>query len=193
MELNDAIIVWVKQTLFYLVYKNNKRYEVKILETRRLIIRKITIDDADFIFKLVNEPSFVLNIGDKGLKTMDDVMQFIREGYWTNQEKSGYGQFIVELKSGGDPIGICGLLYRKSLDVTDIGFALLPEYWGQELGFEAAKAVLDYGHSTLGIETIVGLTTHHNHASINLLKKLGMQFEREVKMSDDDPGTVLYS
>ncbi|MGD8209769.1 MAG: GNAT family N-acetyltransferase [Desulfobacterales bacterium] len=164
-----------------------------IVETKRLILRNITIDDAEFILRLVNEPSFVSNIGDKGLKNLDDAEQFILKGYWTNQKRSGYGMFLVELKNKGDSIGGCGLLYRKFLDVTDIGFAFLPEYWNRGFAYEAAEAVLKYGHTTLGIKKIVGLTSADNLGSIKLLKKLGMDFEKTVKMSDDDAETVLYS
>ena len=164
-----------------------------IVETKRLILREITVEDAEFVLRLVNEPSFVSNIGDKGLKNLHDAERFILEGYWTNQERSGYGMFLVELKCGRDPIGGCGLLYRKVLDVTDIGFAFLPKYWNRGFAYEAAEAILKYGHSTLEVNKIVGLTSKDNHRSINLLKKLGMDFEKSVKMSDDDSGTVLYS
>ena len=67
-----------------------------ILETKRLILRKITIEDAEFVLRLVNEPSFVSNIGDKGLKNLGDAERFILEEYWTNQERSGYGMFLVQ-------------------------------------------------------------------------------------------------
>jgi len=164
-----------------------------IVETKRLRLRKITIEDAAFVLKLVNEPSFVSNIGDKGLRDLNDAKRFIKEDYWTNQERSGYGMFIVELKDGDVPIGSCGLLYRKALDVTDIGFAFLPEYWNRGFAYEAANEILKYGYSTLRIKKIVGLTTEDNLGSIKLLNKLGMDFEKVVKMSDDDPGTVLYS
>jgi ribosomal-protein-alanine N-acetyltransferase len=164
-----------------------------IVETKRLLLREFNLEDAAFILRLVNEPSFVENIGDKGLKNLRDAERFILEGYWTNQECSGYGMFLVELKGKGDSIGGCGLLYRKVLDVTDIGFAFLPEYWNRGFAYEAAKAILKYGHSTLGVKKIVGLTSEDNLGSISLLKKLGMEFDKSVKMSDDDPGTVLYS
>jgi len=164
-----------------------------IVETKRLILREINVEDAEFVLRLVNEPSFVSNIGDKGLKNIDDAERFILEGYWTNQERSGYGMFLVELEGGGDPIGSCGLLYRKVLDVTDIGFAFLPEFWNRGFAYEAAEAIMKYGHSTLGVKKIVGLTSEDNLGSINLLKKLGMDFKKTVKMSDDDSGTVFYS
>ncbi len=164
-----------------------------IVETPRLRLCELTVEDAEFVFRLVNEPSFLSNIGDKRVRNLDDAKQFILEGPWTRQERHGYGQFLVELKERGVPIGICGLLYRKSLDVSDVGFALLPEYWKRGYAYEAADAVLKYGHSTLGIDGIVGLTSEENLASISVLQKLGMNFERIVKMSADDPGTVLYS
>ena len=127
------------------------------IQTKRLMLRKINVDDAAFVLRLVNEPSFVSNIGDKGLKNLHDAERFILEGYWTNQERSGYGMFLVMLKGRGDPIGSCGLLYRKVLDVTDIGFAFLPEFWNRGFAYEAAEAIIKYGYSALGVKNIVGL------------------------------------
>ena len=164
-----------------------------IVESPRLRLRELDEGDAEFVFRLVNEPSFLANIGDKGVRNLDDARRFIREGPWTCQDKSGYGQFLTELKKDGAPIGVCGSLYRDSLDVTDVGIALLPEYWKRGYAFEAATAVIEYGRSTLGLDTVVGLTSAENTASIRLLEKMGMEFKRMVKMSDDDPGTALYS
>lgn len=162
-------------------------------ETPRLRIRELTVDDGEFVYKLVNEPSFLANIGDKGVRSLEDARRFILEGPWASHRDRGYGQFLVELKASGDAIGVCGLLLRESLGVSDVGFALLPQYWKRGYAFEAATAVMEYGYSSLGIDTIVGLTSEENTASIKVLKKLGMSFDRIVKMSDDDPGTVLYS
>ena len=164
-----------------------------IVETPRLELRELTIDDAEFILGLVNEPSFLANIGDKGVRTLDDARKFILDGPWKRNQRRGYGQFLVELKPDGIPIGVCGLLYREKLNVTDVGCAFLPEYWRQGIASEAVAAVMQYGRTTLGIEKIVGLTSKDNLASIGLLEKFGMKFERIVKMSDDDPGTALYS
>ena len=164
-----------------------------IVETKRLLLREINVKDAEFILRLVNEPTFVSNIGDNGLKNLSDARQFIMEGYWTNQEHSGYGMFLVELKTQRVPIGGCGLLYRSALDVTDIRFNFLPEYWGRGFAYEAAEAIMQYGRSTLGLNKIVGLTSEDNLGSINLLKKLGMKFKKNINMSDNDHRTVLYS
>jgi RimJ/RimL family protein N-acetyltransferase len=164
-----------------------------IVATHRTILRELTQDDAAFIHELVNQPSFLANIGDKGVRTIEDAKAFILDGPWRRGQPDGYGQFLVELKSDRRPIGVCGLLYRERLDVSDVGCAFMPEFWRQGYAFETATAVMEYGRSVLGVETIVGLTAEHNHASIALLGKLGMTFERMVKMTDDDPGTPLYT
>jgi len=164
-----------------------------IIETRRTTLRELTPDDAVFIRELVNHPSFLANIGDKGVQSLDDAKQFILDGPWRREQPAGYGQFLVELKANGRPIGVCGLLYRERLEVSDVGCAFMPEFWRQGFALETATAVMEYGRSVLGVEKIVGLTAEHNHASIALLGKLGMSFEKMVKMTDDDPGTPLYS
>jgi RimJ/RimL family protein N-acetyltransferase len=164
-----------------------------IAETPRLRIRELTVEDAGFILGLVNEPSFLANIGDKGVRSLEDARRFILEGPWASHRDRGYGQFMVELKDDGVSIGVCGILFRDALDLSDVGAALLPDYWRQGFAYEAACAVMDYGRTTLGLEMIVGLTSEENIPSIKLLEKLGMSFDRVVKMSDDDPGTALYS
>jgi RimJ/RimL family protein N-acetyltransferase len=166
---------------------------VLIVETPRLRIRELTVDDAGFILGLVNEPSFLANIGDKGVRNLEDARKFILEGPWASHRDRGYGQFLVQLKEDGVPIGVCGILYRDTLELSDIGGAFLPKYWRRGFAYEAARAVMDYGRSTLGLEKIVGLTSKDNVASIKLMEKLDMKFERIIMMSENDPGTALYS
>ncbi len=164
-----------------------------ILETPRLRLRDLQASDAEFVLRLVNEASFLANIGDKGVRNLADARRFIQSGPWSYRREDGYGQFLTELVDDRTPIGVCGLLYREILDVSDVGIALLPEYWRSGYAFEAASAVMEYGRGTLGIETIVGLTSVENLASIGLLEKMGLRFQKMVKMSEEDPGTALYS
>lgn len=163
------------------------------ISTERLRIRRLTVDDAEFVLALLTDPAFIANIGDRGVQSLADAERFIENGPWTRQQPSGYGQFAVELRGKAGPIGVCGLLFRESLDLTDIGFAFLPPYRRQGFAFEAAQAMLTYGHATLGVQKIVGLTSVANPESIRLLERLGMKFEKMVLMSGDDPGTALYS
>jgi len=164
------------------------------LETVRLRIRDLTEDDAEFVLRLVNDEAFIANIADKGIRDLEGARAFLRDGSWTNPKRPGHGMYALELReAAGTTIGIGGILYREALDVTDVGYALLPEHRGYGYAFEAAEAMVAYGHSTLGVEHIVGLTAPNNTASIRTLEKLGMTYDRDVKMSEDDPGTALYS
>ena len=164
-----------------------------ITETPRLKIREITVDDAAFVLELTNDPIVIANIGDKGLRSLADAERFIMEGPWTFQQEPGYGQFVVELKEECIPLGVCGILFREHLKLTDVGFAFLPQYRRLGYAFEAADAVMRYGHSVLCVANIVGLTSQSNPASIKLLEKLGLRFQKTIRMSDDDPGTSVYS
>jgi RimJ/RimL family protein N-acetyltransferase len=105
----------------------------------------------------------------------------------------GFGMYRTELKEGGTPIGICGLVQRASLKDVDIGFALFPQFWGKGYAQEAASAVLAFGRSVLGLRRIVAVTTHDNHDSISVLEKLGMRFEKMVRLSEDDVEICLFS
>jgi RimJ/RimL family protein N-acetyltransferase len=164
-----------------------------IVETTRLTLRALTVDDAEFVLGLVNHPSFLANIGDKGVRDLDDARRFILEGPWAAGQPPGHGQFLVERREDGEALGVCGILYRAKLDLTDVGCAFLPDYWRHGYATEAALAVVDYARRELGVETIVALTAEHNVASIKLLEKLGFRCEGTVRMTDDDPGTLVYS
>lgn len=163
-----------------------------ILETARLVVRKITIDDAEFILQLLNEPSFLRFIGDKGVRNIADAIQYIQSGPLASYERFGFGQYLVELKESGVPIGMCGLLKRDSLPDVDIGFAFLPSFWSQGYAFETASAVMDYGRSTLGLRRIVAITSPDNAASGRLLEKIGLRFERLIKLADDQAEVRLF-
>jgi len=164
-----------------------------ILETPRLELHELTAGDSEFILDLVNQPSFLANIGDKGVRTLDDATQFILDGPWRRDQPPGHGQFLVKLKADSTTIGVCGLLYREHIDVTDVGGAFLPGYRRMGYGLEAASGVIEYGYTTLGVAKIVALTSKNNRSSTALVERLGMSYERTVKMADDDPGTALYS
>jgi ribosomal-protein-alanine N-acetyltransferase len=82
---------------------------MKILETERLVLRRLSSDDAQFILDLLNQPSFLRYIGDKGVRTTEDAVRYIQTGPVASYERFGYGLYLVELKESGVPIGMCGL------------------------------------------------------------------------------------
>ena len=104
----------------------------------------------------------------------------------------GFGLYLTKLRDGGAPIGICGLLKRDALQDVDIGFAFLPKFWSKGYAFESASAVMDYGLHELGISCIVAVTLPENHKSIKLLEKLGLRFEKMVRLHDDGPEDKLF-
>lgn len=166
---------------------------MKILETERLALRRLTADDAEFMLDLLNQPSFVRFIGDRGVRTPADARAYIQNGPVASYKLNGFGLYRVELKETAVPIGICGLLMRAPLEDVDIGFAFLPPYWARGYALESAEAVLAHAKDVMGLSRVVAVVAPSNHASIKLLRKLGFSFEGMVKMSRDEPEIGLYS
>jgi RimJ/RimL family protein N-acetyltransferase len=162
-----------------------------VLETDRLIISRLSAEDAPFILVLLNQPSFLRFIGDKGVRNIEDAVRYLRNGPLASYERFGFGLYRVAFKANGTPIGMCGLLKRDTLPDADIGFAFLPEYWSGGYAFEAADAVMNYGHS-IGLGRIVAITSLDNDASIKLLGKIGMKFEGVITLADDQPEVRLF-
>ena len=156
---------------------------MKVLETDRLILRWLSTDDAEFILELLNDPAFLRFIGDKGVRTLEDARNYILNGPVDMYTRLGFGLYRVGLKESGIPIGICGLIKRDGLDDVDLGFAFLPQFRAQGYAYEAAAAVMTYGKVALGLKRIVAITSPDNDASGRLLEKLGLRFERMIRLS----------
>jgi RimJ/RimL family protein N-acetyltransferase len=166
---------------------------VKILETPRLILRRLSAEDAPFILELVNEPSWIRFIGDRGVRTLDDARSYILKGPVDMYNRLGFGLYLTELKESAAPIGLCGLIKRESLSDVDIGFAFLPRFWGKGYAYEAASAVMAYGESAFGLKRIVAITSPDNDSSIKVLQKMGFKLERIVSLSAGEPEVKLFA
>lgn len=164
-----------------------------IVETERLTLRPFTIGDAELILELLNEPSFLENIGDRGVRTIEDARKYILEGPVASYERFGYGAYRVALKETDVPIGMCGLFKRDSLEDPDIGFAYLPRFWSKGYAFEAAAAVMTYAREALGIARVVAITAPHNEASVRVLEKLGLQFAGMVRLTGEGAESKLFT
>jgi RimJ/RimL family protein N-acetyltransferase len=162
------------------------------LETARLTLRRLEFDDAPFLVGLLNQPSFLANIGDRGVRDVDDAHRYLREGPMALYEKFGFGLWHVARRADGAAIGICGLLRRDILPDVDLGYAFVPEYWGQGYAFEAAQATLQHALRKFGLTRVIGVVSPGNHRSIRVLEKLGMSFERMVSMRPNEPDVRLY-
>jgi RimJ/RimL family protein N-acetyltransferase len=166
---------------------------MKILETDRLILRQFSTEDAAFILGLVNEPSFIQNIGDRGVRTLEDARAYILRIAISSYEKNGFGLYLVELKDSGQAIGMCGLIKRDGLADVDIGYAFLPRFWLKGYAVEAAAAVKDFARDALGLKRLVAITDPANQGSIRVLEKIGLKYEKMVRLSADDIELKLFS
>lgn len=165
---------------------------MKVLETPRLVLRRLADADAPFILELTNDPDFLKNIGDRGVRNLDDAVRYIRNGPMAMYDRHGFGLFKVELKGTGEPIGMCGLLKRDVLPDVDIGYAFLPGFRSQGYAGESAAATLAYARDTLAIPRVAAIVSPGNLDSIRLLAKLGMAFDRPVRLAPDDEEIDLF-
>lgn len=149
--------------------------------------------DAEFILRLLNEPSFLKYIGDKSVRTLDDARGYIRNGPMKSYEENGFGLYRVGLKANDRAIGTCGLIQRDALPAPDIGFAFLPEYWNKGYGHESAAEVMRYAREVLRHDRILAITSPDNEASGRLLEKIGLRFERLIRLSEDADEVKLFS
>ncbi|QPC45631.1 GNAT family N-acetyltransferase [Mangrovibacillus cuniculi] len=163
-----------------------------IFETERLAIRFITEEDASFLWNLLKDPTWVKYIGDKGFTSVEEVKQYIQDGFILMYATYGHGLYVVEQKDSGKPVGICGIVKRIGLEHPDLGFAFLSEFQGKGYGFEASQATLKYGKDFLKMKKILAITTRGNVASARVLEKLGMIKVGETMLPNQDKLYDLY-
>lgn len=158
---------------------------MRVLETDRLMLRRMSEEDAPFMLTLLNDPDFLKYIGDRGVRDLEQARAYIAKGPLAMYARYGFGLFMAELKATGVPIGICGLIKRDGLDDVDIGFAFLPAFRCQGYAFEAASAALAYAKDAIKLERIVAITSLNNEVSARLLEKLGLRFERVIDFGEE--------
>ena len=156
------------------------------------MLRRLVIEDGPFLVALLNEPSFIANIGDRGVRCVEDSHRYLREGPQAMYERFGFGLWHVARKSDGEAVGMCGLLKRDILPDVDIGYAFFPQHWGQGYAYEAASATMHHGTRKFGLKRLIGVVSEHNQGSIRVLEKLGMRFERMFPMRPNEPEVRLY-
>lgn len=144
------------------------------LETERLRLRWFTYDDLPVMYILSTDPD-VIRYADDPAKDMDEVRKRMDEGQLSDYKKYGYGRFAVELKETGEVIGFCGIKYLPEIDLPEIGYRYLKEYWGKGIGTEAARVCVEFARMDLKIEKLIALILPENIASIKVSEKLGMK------------------
>jgi RimJ/RimL family protein N-acetyltransferase len=163
-----------------------------LIETERLTLRHFLIEDAAIIVRILNEPSFIENVGDKGVRTIDDAAAYLTNGPIASYAANGFGAYLVHLNETGEPIGMCGLLKREQFDDPDVGYTFFPEFWRQGYAAEAVAAVLEDSRRTLGIDRIIAIVSPHNTPSSRLLEKLGFTFKEITNFQPSGHEVLLY-
>jgi RimJ/RimL family protein N-acetyltransferase len=163
------------------------------LITPRLILRGLQPDDAAFVLALLNEPSFIAHVGDRGVRTLAEAERYVAAGPWTRDLAAGFGLRVVERRDTAQAIGICGLLKRETFDAPDLGFAFLPAHWSKGYAFEAATATLDYARAVLGHAIVLAITRPSNRPSIRLLERIGMRRERLTRIAEGAEEVAVYT
>jgi len=169
---------------------------LKFIESKRLIIRPFKDSDAPFLVNLLNEPDFILHIGDKQVKTIEDAIDYLKKGPQLSYQQHGFGLSAVCLKETNTPIGMCGLLKREVnpqvFNEIEVGYALLSQYYAQGYAIEAVKALLDRAHQIKNFAKIAAITSSNNIKSQSLLYKCGFQFEKNIAIFEDEDPVKLF-
>ncbi len=163
-----------------------------ILETERLILRKFTLADAPFILELVNTPTWLQFIGDKGVRDLVDAENYLKNGSLKSYEENGFGFYLVGKKLTQKSIGMCGFIKRQELENVDLGFAFLPDFIGKGFGYEIANATLEYGKDVLKLGRIIAVVDPRNIPSNALLQKLGFVFDKTIPFGEKKDLLNLY-
>jgi len=162
-----------------------------LIETERLLLREITLDDKEELFKLHSNPVVQNYTGEPVVESIEEIEKAI----WTrinNYEKYGFGRWATVLKNGMHFVGWAGLAYLPEFDEIDLGYRFLPEYWGLGIATEASRAILTYGFDSLKLRKIIAIAMKENKASIRVMEKVGMEFYKYAPYELGSEDAVWY-
>ncbi|MEO0505094.1 MAG: GNAT family N-acetyltransferase [Bacteroidota bacterium] len=158
----------------------------KPVTTERLQLKPTVVEDAEFIFRLMNTPKWIQYIGDRQIRTVKDAENYITNNMTPQLERLGYSNYTVIRKTDNAKIGTCGLYDREGLEGIDLGFAFLPEHERKGYAFEASQALLDKAANQFKIACLSAITVPDNIASQRLLKKLGFEFTETTQLKGSE-------
>ncbi|PHR34288.1 MAG: GNAT family N-acetyltransferase [Fluviicola sp.] len=163
----------------------------KIIETERLIMRPFTLDDAQASYEMNTCPEVMEYLGGPFSGSVEDISDMLQENTLGDYEKYNFGRFAVIHKETNEFMGFTGLKYVIELDEVDIGYRLKHKFWRQGYGYESTLPCVKFAFDDLGLDRIISLANPDNIASTNLMKKLGLTYEKEVHIYGDN--AVYYA
>ncbi|MCF6434316.1 MULTISPECIES: GNAT family N-acetyltransferase [Pseudoalteromonas] len=162
-----------------------------IIRTNRLALRRATLDDANFVLQLLNQPSFIDNIADKDVRTVESAHNYIQKAFLEPYTQSAKAPYIVTLDDG-TAIGVAGFYQRPTFNVPDLGYAFLDGFTGKGYATEAAIGLLEFARDKLALETVLAITSPNNAPSAKLLQACGFSFQQEVILDSSKEPANLY-
>ena len=158
------------------------------LATERLRLSPVTEADADFVLEMLNDPGWVANIGDRGVRTLEQARDYVAERF------DGKAWWVVRDTASGEPVGLCGIVpSRPGLETPDLGYAFLARYSGRGYATEAARAVLQHAQGSLGLGRLAAITTLSNAPSQRVLEKIGFRREGDRRLPDHDEDSAYFT
>lgn len=148
-----------------------------IIETERLLLREMVVEDAQDMLRLYSNPEVQKYTGENVITSKDEIHKKIKEKQ-SDYKNHGYGRWVTILKKENLFVGWAGLAYLPEFDEIDIGYRFLPEFWGYGLATEASNAILSYAFEKLKLKRIVAIALKENKASIRVMEKVGMEFDK---------------
>ncbi len=164
----------------------------KTFKTQRLLLRPTALEDAAFIFELLNTPKWLQFIGDRKVRSIKAAREYIRERMLPQQERLGFSNYTVLRNEDGVKLGTCGLYDRPGIEGIDIGFAFLPEHEKKGYAFEASSELMRAAREDLGLTQINAITDKDNFASQKLLEKLGLVFTKTLCLPGEEKEVLFY-
>jgi RimJ/RimL family protein N-acetyltransferase len=166
---------------------------MQVIQTERLNLRWLQDSDAGFILDLLNQPSWLEFIGDRGVRNLEDARAYINNGPLAMIKRYGFGLWLTEISASKTPIGLCGLIKRDTQEDVDIGFAFHPDAWGKGYAKEAATACVAFARAQAKLTRLVAITLPNNQSSIKLLRAVGLQYEKDFSFQGSDEVLQLYA
>ncbi len=151
-----------------------------------------SVDDAEFIFRLINSPKWLKYIGDRKVKSVAQAKTYIEQRMLGQLHRLGYGNYTIITKEDNKKIGTCGLYDRTGLEGIDIGYALLSEHENKGYATEAAQKIRDVAYKDFGLHHLRAITTKDNLASQKLLEKIKFTYSKIINLPDDPEDLLLY-
>ena len=163
-----------------------------IIETSRIILREFEPNDYKDVYEFGSNKTVQKYTGDPLLTSIEEAKKLISDVWLTDYKKYGFGRWATIYKPTNKLIGFTGLKFLPDLNLVDIGFRYLPDYWNKGIATEASKEILKYGFELLKLNEIFGIAYTENIASCKVLKKIGLKFYKQDEFDGDGKLTNWY-